>query len=110
MVVSPHGDPIEVPLPQHDVETADVLLLLLALRPKSGAGAITVPDDIAALARKHAHKTIAVAFGSPYILRELGDVSTFVCAWGVQPVLQDAAWRAMRGGFPMTGRLPVTIG
>ena len=110
VVVSPHGDPIEIALPQHDVESADVLLLLLALRPKSGAGAITVPEEIVRLATQHSHKTIAVAFGSPYILRELGDASTFVCAWGVQPVLQDAALRAIRGEFAMTGQLPVTIG
>lgn len=109
VVVSPHGDPIELDLPRHDVETAEVLVLLLALRAKSGAGAITVPDDIARLARRHAHKTIAIAFGSPYVLRELGEVSTFVCAWGVQPVLQDAALRAIRGEFVMTGVLPVTL-
>ena len=50
-----------------------------------------------------------MSFGSPYILRELGEVSTFVCAWGIQPVLQTAAIQAVRGEFEMTGRLPVTI-
>ena len=109
VVVSPHGDPVELDLPRHDVATADVLVLLLALRPKSGAGPIMVPDDVARLAKQYAHKTIAIAFGSPYVLRELGDVSTFVCAWGVQPVLQDAALRAIRGEFVMTGALPVTL-
>lgn len=109
VVVSPHGDPIELDLPRHGVESADVLVLLLALRPKSGAGAIVVPEEIAQLAKQHAHKTIAIAFGSPYVLRELGEISTFVCAWGVQPVLQDAALRAIRGELTMTGVLPVTI-
>jgi beta-glucosidase-like glycosyl hydrolase len=72
-------------------DAADVILLCLAMRPKSGAGRIAVPEEARALAAKHAHKTIAVSFGSPYILRELGAVSTFVCAWGIQPVLQQAA-------------------
>lgn len=109
VVVNPHGDAIEVDLPRGDVESCEVLVLLLALRPKSGAGAITVPPEIAELAQRHAAKTIAIAFGSPYVLRELGEVSTFVCGWGVQPVLQDAAMRAIRGEFAMSGTLPVTI-
>lgn len=113
IAVSPHGDSLDVAL--HDLQPtatpddAEVLVLLLALRPKSGAGRIFVPEDIQRLAREHARKTIAIAFGSPYVLRELGDVSTFVCAWGVQPLLQAAAIRAIRGDFPMTGKLPVQL-
>ena len=90
-------------------EQADILLLHLAMRPKSGAGRITVPEEARRLAHKHAHKTVAVSFGSPYILRELGDVSTFVCAWGIQPVLQIAATNAILGKAEFTGRLPVTL-
>jgi beta-N-acetylhexosaminidase len=114
VAVSPHGDPLDDALRLLEagvsVERADVLVLLLALRPKSGAGTIAVPDEIRALAERYARKTIAVSFGSPYILRELGNVSTFVCAWGVQPLLQVAAIEAIRGKREMTGKLPVTIG
>ena len=90
-------------------DAADVLVLSLAMRPKSGAGRIAVPEEAKQLAEKHAHKTIAVSFGSPYILRELGEVSTFVCAWGIQPVLQIAATNALLGKAEFTGRLPVTL-
>jgi beta-N-acetylhexosaminidase len=102
----------EDPMEQSDrgnPDTADVLLLLLGVRPRSGKGSIGAPPEARQLAETHARKTIAVSFGSPYLLRELGDVSTFVCAWGVQPVLQRAAMEAIRGEFEMTGRLPVTI-
>ena len=95
---SPHGDPIVNVPSTATPEDADVLLLLLAIRPKSGAGTISVPQDIRELAQRYAHKTVAVSFGSPYIIRELGDVSTFVCAWGPQPVLQRAAMRALQHG------------
>jgi beta-N-acetylhexosaminidase len=90
-------------------DSADVLLLLLAMRPRSGAGRIVVPEEAKQLAEGHARKTVAVSFGSPYILRELGDVSTFVCAWGIQPVLQIAAMNAILGKAECTGRLPVTL-
>ena len=102
----------EDPLEQKDdgnPETADVLLLLLGIRPRSGKGHLAVPQEAKHLAEKHAKKTIAVSLGSPYLLRDLGEVSTFVCAWGVQPILQRAAMEAIRGEFAMTGRLPVTI-
>lgn len=104
------GDPLDrLPADSGNPETADVLLLLLGARPVSGAGRIEVPEAARRLAAAHANKTVAVAFGSPYILRELGDISTFVCAWGIQPVLQVAALEAIHGEFRMTGRLPVTI-
>jgi hypothetical protein len=102
----------EDPMEQSDrgnPDTADVIILLLGIRPRSGKGHLAVPEEARQLAERHARKTIAVSFGSPYILRELGDVSTFVCAWGVQPVLQQAAMEAIRGEFEMTGRLPVTL-
>lgn len=110
VVVNPHGDSLDIALRElGDVDGDDVLLLLLAIRPRSGAGFIGVPEEIQALAKRHAQKTIAIAFGSPYLLRELGDISTFVCAWGPQPVMQHAAMRALRGEIAMTGTLPVRI-
>ena len=87
---------------------ADLVILLLGMRPRSGAGRIAVPDEACRIAREHASRTIAISFGSPYILRELGDVSTFICAWGVQPVLQRAAIDAVRTGV-FEGRLPVMV-
>jgi beta-N-acetylhexosaminidase len=93
---------------QADVD-ADVLLLLLALRAKSGLGRITIPEVARRLAANHARRTIAVSFGSPYLLREIPEVSTYICAYGIQPVMQRAVIRALRGEIEMTGKLPVTI-
>ena len=104
-------DPLElVPPDSGNIDTADVVLLFLGARPRSGAGRIAIPLEARQIAERFAQKTIAVSFGSPYILRELGEVSTFICAWGIQPVLQKAAMAAIRGELEMTGRLPVTIG
>jgi beta-glucosidase-like glycosyl hydrolase len=100
-VVAPHGDPIAIGIEQTATpDDAEVLLLLLAIRPRSGAGTISVPEEVQRLAQRYAHKTVVVSFGSPYVIRELGDVSTFVCAWGPQPVLQRAALRALQRGEP----------
>lgn len=93
-------------------KNADVILLGLAIRTRSGAGQIAVPaiaqQAIAKLASGPA-KQIAIAFGTPYLLREIPSVPTYICAYGPQPVLQIAAARALFGETKMTGKLPVTI-
>jgi beta-N-acetylhexosaminidase len=93
-------------------KNADVVLLGLAIRTRSGAGQIAVPAvaqrAIEALASTPAKK-IAIAFGTPYLLREIPSVPTYICAYGPQPVLQIAAARALFGETKMTGKLPVTI-
>lgn len=90
-------------------DEADVIVLLLGIRPRSGAGHLSVPEEAKQLASRLPERTVVVSLGSPYVVRDLPDISTFVCAWGVQPVLQRAAVRALRGEIPMTGRLPVTL-
>jgi len=93
-------------------KNADVILLGLAVRTRSGAGSIAVPAlaqrAIADLAQSPA-KRIAISFGTPYLLRELPSLPTYICAYGPQPVLQIAAARALFGEAKMTGKLPVTI-
>lgn len=70
---------------------ADVLVLMLALRAKSYAGRIALPPAARELAQRHGAKTVAIAFGSPYLIDELPEVSTFINAYGIQPLLQHAA-------------------
>jgi beta-N-acetylhexosaminidase len=91
---------------------ADVVLIALAVRARSGAGQIAVPQvarhAIEQLAAVSARK-IGVSFGTPYLLREVPSLPTYICAYGPQPVLQAAVNRALFGETHFTGRLPVTI-
>lgn len=90
---------------------ADILLLALAVRASSGAGHMKLPDAARSLVERLPPnvKTVAVSFGSPYVLRDLPSLRTYLCAWGVQPVMQAAAMKALYGEAPITGRLPITI-
>lgn len=90
---------------------ADVIVLALAIRAVSGAGHMKLPD-----AAKHLVENlppnvriVAVAFGSPYVLRDLPSLRTYLCAYGTQPVLQRAAVEALFGERAITGKLPVSI-
>jgi beta-N-acetylhexosaminidase len=54
-------------------------------------------------------RPVVVAFGNPYLLREIPRVPTYLIGWGGTAVAQQAAARALLGQSPITGRLPITI-
>jgi beta-N-acetylhexosaminidase len=60
------------------------------------------------LARRNP-RTIVVAFGNPYFLQQVPEVSAYLVAWGGFPVSQRAAALALAGANPITGRLSVSI-
>jgi len=86
---------------------SDYLVLALAVRARSGSGSIAVPATVRKLTLPA--NTIAISFGSPYLLREIPDVPTYLCAYGIQPVMQVAAVHALFGEAKVSGKLPVTI-
>ncbi len=92
-------------------QKAEVAILAFAVRARSGAGSIAVPNAARYLVETLALKLplIGVSFGSPYLIREVPTLATYICAYGIQPVMQVAAVNAMFGDAPVTGRLPITI-
>jgi len=90
-------------------EGADVVVVALAVRARSGAGRLAVPDVARAMIGRIGKPVIVISFGSPYALREIPNVKTYLCAYGIQPVMQMAAVAALFGETEITGRLPVTI-
>ncbi len=92
-------------------KNADVVILAMAIRARSGEGHMAVPEvarNVIAQIPVDVEK-VAIAFGTPYLLREMPDMKTYIAAYGIQPVLQVAAVQALFGEAPFTGKLPVTI-
>ncbi len=54
-------------------------------------------------------RMVVVAFGNPYLLREIPDVPSYLVAWSGFPVSQRAAARAIMGTASISGRLPIGI-
>jgi beta-N-acetylhexosaminidase len=91
-------------------EDAELTIVAFAIRARSGAGTIALPAKAREIVESlDPSKTIGIAFGTPYLLREVPRLTTYLCAWGPQPVLQVAAAQALFGEAPITGTLPVTI-
>jgi beta-glucosidase-like glycosyl hydrolase len=92
-------------------QNADVVIFALAVRARSGSGVLAVPEIARKLLTDVAPRVpaIAISFGTPYLLREIPTAGTYLCAYGIQPVMQLAAVHALFGEAPVSGRLPVTI-
>ncbi len=91
---------------------ADAVVLSLFVRARSGQGKFVIPEAAAAAIPqllKTGKPVVAVAFGSPYLLRDFPDLPTYLCAWGSQDVVQIAAARALFGEAAIEGHLPITI-
>lgn len=95
---------------------AEVVLLSLVVRTRSGAGRVAIPPAageairrILELSREGGPEVVAISFGNPYLIREIPDLPTYLVTYGVQPVMQRAAAEAIFGVTPISGRLPVTI-
>jgi beta-N-acetylhexosaminidase len=90
----------------------DAVLLSLFVRARSGQGKFVIPDAarsaIPALLAS-GKPVVAVAFGSPYLLRDFPALPTYLAAWGSQDVVQVAAVKALFGEAAIEGHLPVTI-
>lgn len=88
---------------------ADTVIFALAVRARSGSGSIAVPELARTLLMGMHANVIAISFGTPYLLREIPTAGTYICAYGVQPVMQLAAVHALFGEALVSGKLPITI-
>ncbi|MBK9064612.1 MAG: glycoside hydrolase family 3 C-terminal domain-containing protein [Acidobacteria bacterium] len=91
---------------------ADAVLLSLFVRARSGQGRFVIPDaarSVIPALLASGKPVVAVAFGSPYLLRDFPDLPTYLCAWGSQDVAQIAAAKALFGEVAIEGHLPITI-
>ena len=93
-------------------DSADIVVvssyLAQSTTTATGSAPVAVVQLLHALAKRRA-RVVLVAFGNPYFLQQLPEVSSYLVAWGGWPVNQVAAGRAVVGSAPITGVLPITI-
>ncbi|HET7456079.1 MAG TPA: glycoside hydrolase family 3 N-terminal domain-containing protein [Gemmatimonadaceae bacterium] len=92
---------------------ARAVVLAPFVRPLALKGTIGLPPAAegvyrAALAVKP--DAVVVSFGDPYLVRQLPGVRTYLLAWNPwSPEAERAAARALAGGAPAPGQLPVSL-
>jgi beta-N-acetylhexosaminidase len=93
-------------------KAADAVVAAIYLRVQTARGSIALPPAPAGALRRlisSGARVLGVSFGTPYVLRDLPGLETYLVAWGSQTDAQVAAARALFGETAITGRLPVTI-
>jgi beta-N-acetylhexosaminidase len=111
-VLDPRSDPKVTEAALQAAGQADAVVLSLFVRFQSGRGTLALSDssrEIVARIAAAGKRIVAVSFGTPYLLRELPQLSTYIAAYGGQSDIQIAVARALFGETAFTGRLPVTI-
>ena len=90
---------------------ADRVILAAHVRRVEGEGRNAIPAHVAAwmdgLAARE--RTIFVALGNPYLIRQVPHAGTYLVTYGVGEALERAAARAVTGQSRITGRSPVTL-
>ena len=112
VILDGRSDEREISAALENAARADVVGLALFVRFQSGRGSIALAPRLKAAAEKllaSGARVVAVSFGSPYVLREVPALDTYLCAWGAQTDMQTAIARALLGEAAITGRLPITI-
>ena len=89
----------------------DAIVLAMYVRRVEGEGRTTVPPHVAAWIDSVAAgpRAIVVAFGNPYVIRQIPRTRTYVNTYGVGDPLEIAAARALVGAAPVTGKSPVSL-
>jgi len=86
-----------------------------ALRGTGGALKNTVSIDnatgslLTAILDRAATRTVVLAMGNPYLIKDFPAIQNYVCAFSNATVSETAAVEAIFGEIPISGHLPITI-
>ncbi len=89
-----------------------VILIGLFVKWGSYKGTLKLPDTTAHLLQavfKINKPMPVIAFGTPYILLQIPEVPSYLCAYQTDSLAVRAAIRAVFGEIPLTAKLPVSI-
>ncbi|HKE00332.1 MAG TPA: glycoside hydrolase family 3 N-terminal domain-containing protein [Planctomycetota bacterium] len=111
-ILDPRSTPAESAAAIETARKADCVVLSLVARARSGSGVLALPERGASAASAIValgKKVVAVSFGTPYLLRELPAIETYLAAYAATEPIQRNAAKALFGESPIGGRLPVSI-
>ena len=94
------------------VDSADVVVLGSYANISSSTATASAPSAFSTLMSRLSSRTrkiILISFGTPYLLRQSPDVSTYMVTWGGMNATQRAAARALVGSSAINARLPISI-
>ncbi|MGA9365763.1 MAG: glycoside hydrolase family 3 N-terminal domain-containing protein [Bacteroidota bacterium] len=95
-----------------ELERSEMVVCPIYLRVRSGQGTIGLrskQETFLERVMKLGKPTVAISFGNPYVLSDIRDVKSYLCAYSDVDASVDAAVEAMFGEIDVGGKLPITI-
>ncbi|MEE8341471.1 MAG: glycoside hydrolase family 3 N-terminal domain-containing protein, partial [Candidatus Neomarinimicrobiota bacterium] len=96
----------------NQIEENSIIIIHVFSKPKAWKGTVALSDVQTAFVKMLSEKNrniIMVSYGNPYIIRDFREISTYVCAWESQPILQKAGTNVILGLNAVNGKLPINI-
>ena len=93
-------------------DSVDAVIVGIFMKWRDRKGTISLPDTTVSLLKEFfkSDKPMAViAFGSPYTLRQIPEVPSYLTAYETVSMAQRSAIRAVFGEIPLRAKLPVSI-
>jgi len=93
-------------------DSAQAVIMGFFVTLGSYKGSITLPDTTAEMIARlfQIRKPMAViSFGSPYLIRQIPQAPSYLCAYHSSALAVRSAIRAVFGEIPVQGKLPVSI-
>jgi beta-N-acetylhexosaminidase len=109
--ILPSATPDALAAVDRAIGEAQTVIVTAFVRRVDGEGRVAIPPQVASWIDGIAgrRQVIVVAFGNPYIIRQLPNVGAYIATYGVTDDLERAAARAIVGSDPITGVAPVTL-
>ena len=115
--IGPNSSPGLLDSLQLASETAERVILSAYVRRIEGEGRPAIPAHIAewmerlagADAMTPSAKLVMIAFGNPYLIRQVPSAATYLVTFGVGDALETAAAQAVSGRAPIGGVSPVSL-
>lgn len=92
-----------------DARESDLLILGSFIYVRSGQSVQISPEQMQLLNELPQKPSVLVAFGNPYVVRDLPDSDAQLMAWSARSNQIQAATPALFGGTKIGGRLPIEI-
>ncbi len=95
-----------------EADSVDAIIIGVFVKWRDRKGSISLPDTTVELLKdvfKIDKPMAVIAFGSPYTLRQIPGVPSYLTAYETVPLAQRAAIRALFGEIPIRAKLPVSI-
>jgi beta-N-acetylhexosaminidase len=117
VMIGPAASPGLLDSLQRMAEDAERVVLAAYVRRIEGEGRPSIPAHIAewmervaaADAMTPSAKVAMIAFGNPYLVRQVPSVATYLVTFGVGDALENAAAQAILGRAPIGGVSPVSL-